>query len=84
MCLKQEVLVIKEIGTVVVNNEEVKEAEGKEEYCFQGADHHLIDSTGHKNKEHGVGEVLWEVRCLSHVTHLLHQVLMSIDNGDVL
>ena len=59
--LQQEVLVVKHVVALVVDNDKIRCAEEGEEYGLEGGDHHLVDGAGDEHQQHAVGEVLREV-----------------------
>ena len=61
MCLQQEVLVVKHVVALVVDNDKIRCAEEGEEHGLEGGDHHLVDGAGDEHQQHAVGEVLREV-----------------------
>ena len=84
MCLEKEVLVVKQVGAGLVDDDQVGRAEDDQVHGLQGGDHHLVDGAGDEDEEHAVGEVLGEVSGGGrHLTDSLRLRLVSIHDGDV-
>ena len=58
MCLEQEILIVKHVPALVVDDGQICRAEKDQVDGLEGADHHLVHRARDQDQEHAVGEVL--------------------------